>query len=368
MFYLETNNANEWNSQLEIHMGASIAWVFNEYYMVTQNLTWMKEVGYPILYGIANYFYQRMDNSTNMNGNTVDKPYGYYIICGPDEGNPYKNNSGFTNMVAINSFNLSMNAARLLNISYPMFWEEYNYNNTLILYDDVNDFHPEFYGYRYKQPINVMSGIPYMGYPWRYFEYGYGQKSTHLNDLWAYGNITTIYHTMHWTQFTINYLRLDQYEHGIGSFYNLTMGVYNGNKSNPFNVWTEQSDGGGCDHFITAGGGFLQTLIYGFGGLRVYDDYLEINIPNQLTEWKQMDLIGIDYQQNQIDFNIYVSGLGVLTVNITVTYCQDVDQYGLIIINNNNDKYQLNINQPVNIPINMQPANIYNHNYHSNHS
>jgi hypothetical protein len=36
-----------------------------------------------------------------------------------------------------------------------------------------------------------------------------------------------------------------------------------------FFTWSELAGGGGCNHFVTGAGGLLQTLVYGYGGLRV---------------------------------------------------------------------------------------------------
>ena len=41
-------------------------------------------------------------------------------------------------------------------------------------------------------------------------------------------------------------------------------------------VWTEVQSGVGAVNFITGAGGFLQALISGFAGVRIYPDYLEI--------------------------------------------------------------------------------------------
>jgi trehalose/maltose hydrolase-like predicted phosphorylase len=39
----------------------------------------------------------------------------------------------------------------------------------------------------------------------------------------------------------------------------------------PFNAWQETVNGG-CPHFITGAGGFLQGLWAGFGGVRILND------------------------------------------------------------------------------------------------
>lgn len=45
----------------------------------------------------------------------------------------------------------------------------------------------------------------------------------------------------------------------------------------PFNVWSEAPPGtNGAGNFITGAGGFLQSIINGYGGVRLHFDRLEI--------------------------------------------------------------------------------------------
>ena len=42
-------------------------------------------------------------------------------------------------------------------------------------------------------------------------------------------------------------------------------------------VWTELADGGGATNFITGMGGYLQSVLFGYGGLRMYPDRIDFN-------------------------------------------------------------------------------------------
>ena len=47
------------------------------------------------------------------------------------------------------------------------------------------------------------------------------------------------------------------------------------NIQEPFKVWTE-TPSGGTPNFITGAGGFLQGVMFGYGGLRLYDDSIQV--------------------------------------------------------------------------------------------
>jgi trehalose/maltose hydrolase-like predicted phosphorylase len=72
----------------------------------------------------------------------------------------------------------------------------------------------------------------------------------------------------------------------------------------PFNVRTETPDNN-TGYFITSSGGYVQNLIYGFGGLRVEEAGLIDAYPPVLPpEWKSMRLKGIDFRGLKYDIVI----------------------------------------------------------------
>lgn len=65
-------------------------------------------------------------------------------------------------------------------------------------------------------------------------------------------------------------------------------------------AWSENANGPGAANFITGMGGYLQSIIFGYGGLRVYEDKMVIkgNLPLSVTSMK---VIGLDYLGGSID-------------------------------------------------------------------
>lgn len=52
---------------------------------------------------------------------------------------------------------------------------------------------------------------------------------------------------------------------------------------------------GGCVNFITAAGGFLQSIVFGYGGVRLREDQLDIN-PYLLPETSSWRMYGLHYR------------------------------------------------------------------------
>jgi hypothetical protein len=72
----------------------------------------------------------------------------------------------------------------------------------------------------------------------------------------------------------------------------------------PFNVRTETATNN-TGYFVTASGGFLQNLLYGFTGLRVAEKGLvEAYSPILPAEWKSMTLKDVTLRGEHYDFII----------------------------------------------------------------
>lgn len=80
---------------------------------------------------------------------------------------------------------------------------------------------------------------------------------------------------------------------------------YSLNIREPFKVWSENLPGvPGAGNFITGAGGFLQSLINGYGGVRLHFDSLTISnfyVPPQSTT---LEFNGITYLHNQFSLTV----------------------------------------------------------------
>lgn len=66
-------------------------------------------------------------------------------------------------------------------------------------------------------------------------------------------------------------------------------------------VWSEIRLGYGAANFITGAGGFLQAVIYGYGGFRIGPEDLTFN-PTLPPTTTKMTIRGVSYLGNKIDF------------------------------------------------------------------
>jgi trehalose/maltose hydrolase-like predicted phosphorylase len=101
-------------------------------------------------------------------------------------------------------------------------------------------------------------------------------------------------------------------------------------------VWTETQSGVGAVNFITGVGGFLQAVLFGYGGIRLELNQLEFNphghLPDQATKFI---FHGIKYQGFVLDltinntmYEIFVSAQS----NISLVY-ENGEQRGSLKVN-----------------------------------
>lgn len=78
-------------------------------------------------------------------------------------------------------------------------------------------------------------------------------------------------------------------------------------------MWSEIADGGGAYNFHTGMGGYLQSLLFGYVGVDLNDDHLDLNpqLPPSLTA---VAVRGLDYMGSSLDI-VYDDRV----MNITLT-------------------------------------------------
>lgn len=168
-----------------------------------------------------------------------------------------------------------------------------------IEYNETLDYHPEFEGYEFGDEVKQADTI-LIGYPLMHAM----KNSTRRNDLNFYLNVTrasgpAMTHSM----FAINYLDI-----GDLSDANLMLDrCYKPYVNSPFNVWFEVIDDNVeefASNFITAAGGFLQTIFNGFFGIRIHLDFLEIKKPFLPGKSSSMKIGGIKYLNSTIEIKV----------------------------------------------------------------
>ncbi|XP_067686916.1 uncharacterized protein [Haliotis asinina] len=273
------------------HITGDIALAARQYLTVTRDLPWLKDqAGYQLIRDMGKFWTSRVE------WNEQTRKYDIRGVMPPDEHAINVTNSVYTNVGAKLSINFARYAACLNNMTDDVDTDWSRIADQIALpYDDVKMFHPEYEGYQdgdddrgVKQADVILLGYPQM---WPV------EREVRRNDLVKYEKVTNVMGpAMTWGMFSIGWLELDQEDKAEELFHH----SYRPYVREPFRVWTETRAGIGAVNFITGMGGFLQSVIFGYGGLRIHTEQLSFN-PRVLPGSKGLIFEGLDYLGNSLD-------------------------------------------------------------------
>ncbi|ETO15584.1 hypothetical protein RFI_21780 [Reticulomyxa filosa] len=239
--------------EYEVHISADIALAIRQYYQMSKDDAWISNYA-PVIYDICDFWISRSIYNATCNC------YEILDVIGPDEYNTNVNNSVYTNVAAMMTINFGIQLLTYFgqNASIPAEWSQF-VQTIKIDFDDQLMYHPEFDGYNpsieVKQADVAMFSVGWV-------ELGNYTKADEL--------------------FTLDYANIQP----------------------PFNIWTETASGGGAVNFITGAGGYLQTLLFGYPQLRIFDDYLSLNCSYLPYNMPFLHIHGIHYLGNSLAVNI----------------------------------------------------------------
>jgi protein-glucosylgalactosylhydroxylysine glucosidase len=184
-----------------------------------------------------------------------------------------------------------------------------------IQFDKQKQYHPEYDGFepgvvaprnewngghgasKVKQADAILIGFPYdMNM----------SNEVRKNDLTIYENCTdTTSVAMTWGMFAVGWLDAGEQSKAEATF---KRGY--ANIKPPFGVWTETPTGGTVN-FITGAGGFLQAVVFGYGGLRLREGRLDIKVPPLPAGTDALTLNGLHYRGSKLKIAITLTKVSV---------------------------------------------------------
>lgn len=145
----------------EVHITADVAPAFWQYYLVTGDLDWLEEEGWPVLSGTAGFWVSRSTRGE-------DGQYHVLNVTPPDEwasnGNRGRDDNPYTNVAAPRNLEIALQAADILGAAPPDGWAE-RAGNFAILMDEAHGVvleYADYDGRTIKQADVVM-----LTYPWQ---------------------------------------------------------------------------------------------------------------------------------------------------------------------------------------------------------
>jgi hypothetical protein len=269
----------------EQHISADIVLAVKQYIDTSGDISWLNSSGYELVSSVADFLVSKAERSNGV--------FHILDVIPPDEYAGPSDDSVYTNFAAKQALQFATNAARLLGHSADSRWND-TATHMSIPFDEARGMHPEFRGYRWgtkvKQADAVLLAFP-LGMKM--------SRRTRLKDLDGYARVSDeTGPAMTWGSFALGYIEAGEDAKAAADFNKSFANV-----KEPFEVWTEQPTGG-TTNFITGAGGFLQTVLFGYGGLRIHDDHLTIT-PTLIEGVSSMTIRGIWYRGSSftIDYN-----------------------------------------------------------------
>jgi len=288
----------------EIHVSADVAIAQWQYWLATHDRDWLKKYGWPVIRNAADFWASRAS------WNADKKRYEIVHVTSVAESYNDVPNDTFTNVSAQKVLNVAAKAASLVGERADPHWAEVA-AKLYIPFSEKEQRHLDFDASVPREPLEG-STLGLLMYPSldlpmtaqiRRNDFDYtmisvkeGHREPHGMSLApsaiaaaAVGNAPL---AVTWLQ------------------NNFTSGLI----KPPFNVRTETATNN-TGYFITASGGFLQTLLYGFGGLRIEEKGLiEAYAPVLPPEWKSMTLKNIEFRGRRYDIVIGRDAAGKLSL------------------------------------------------------
>src|SRR3984957_13552646 len=278
----------------EIHVNADLAIAQWQYWLATHNRDWLKKSGWPVIRNVADFWASRAS------WNADKKRFEIVHVTSVAESYNDVPNDTFTNVSAQKVLKIAAEAAALVGERADPHWAEVA-KKLYIPFSDAEQRHLDFDASVPREPLEG-STVGLLMYP-----------SLDL-PMTAQIRRNDFDHTM------ISVKDGHHEPHGMGMApasiaaaavgeaslavawlqRNFTSGLI----KPPFNVRTETASNN-TGYFITASGGFVQTLLYGLSGLRLQEKGLtEAYAPVLPPEWKSMVLKNITFRGQRYDVTV----------------------------------------------------------------
>jgi hypothetical protein len=289
--------------ETEIHVNADIAIAQWQYYLATYDRDWLKNSGWPVIRDVARFWASRASYDPQ------EHRYGIVHVNSVAESNTDIANDTFTNVAAARALTIAADAARLIGERPDPLWERIarllyiplaaDGQHHLAFAPTVVSRGEDFGG----GPLSLLF-LPSLDLPGemtlRRNDYAY---AIHPNEPARVGLVS-----MGIAPRTIAAATIGSSAEASAWFAaNFTGGTLKA----PFNVRTETA-ANNVGYFMTGSGGYLQSLLYGFSGLRLRDAGLvEAYAPLLPAGWTSLTLRNVAFRGQRLDIRIVRDAAGV---------------------------------------------------------
>jgi protein-glucosylgalactosylhydroxylysine glucosidase len=258
----------------EHHITACVGLAAWNYFCVTQDTSWLREKGWPIMSATADFWTSRVER----NG---PGQFDIKNVVAADEWAENVDNNAFTNGAAKILLKHATEAAAILGVRADPDWMVVSENIPILQMNGVTREFGKYQGEGIKQ-----ADVNLLAYPLKLITDPVQIKK----DLVYYQSRVPNQGTPAMTQavFALLYARLGQGD----TAYHFFKDAYVPNLNPPFRVIAE-TKGGTNPYFATGAGGILQAVLMGFGGLDITTSGI-VQIPSKLPSgWKKLTITNV---------------------------------------------------------------------------
>ncbi len=326
----------------EYHLNADIVLAQWQYYEATGNATFLEKQFWPLVKGVADFWASKVER----------QPDGKYIatnMTGPDEYSNHRNNEAFT-MAGVNKvMGWAIDAAKILGYEdqIPANFSDIAANITVLHSNYTPSITVEFEGFD-ANTIVKQADVVLNTYPLEAPEF---LQPNPLADLEFYAGSTAANGPgMTYSIFSIDSAQLAPAGCESYTYFRQSAEPYS---RLPYYMFSEQTNDlyafnnqtNPAFPFLTGMGGYLQTLINGFGGLRYRLNklYLDPNLPPQLEEG--IVITGMKYFGRTFDIDI-----GGNETTITMRSGEGTANVQIADANSKAGNYTLTVGQNLTVP------------------
>ncbi len=256
------------------HITGCIGWAFWKYYQVTKDKQWLTDRGYPVLKEVADFWASRVERKGS-------GKYEINNVIGANEWQENIDNNAFTNGMAITVLRYATQAAKELGLVANPDWETVAQNIPILKFPDGTTKENATYdGVEIKQadvnllayPLEIVSDRNAIEKDLNYYEPRYSSTGPAM----GHAVLATLYAKLGNTE----------------KAYAIFTKSYKQNEVPPFGVLSETA-GGTNPYFATGAGGMLQSVIFGFGGLKISDEGITQTKLKLPKNWKSLQIKGV---------------------------------------------------------------------------
>ena len=292
--------------ETEIHVNADVAIAQWQYYLATHDRDWLRAHGWPVIREVARFWASRATYDPR------GQRYGIAHVNSVAESNTDIANDTFTNVSAAKALSIATAAAGVLGERPDPLWSriarllyiplapggEHHLAFDPAVMVDRSD---EDFGGGPMALLFLPSLDLAMGTELRRHDYEYGIRPSSVARVGAAS-----------MAIAPRSIAADTIGAAADAAAWFATNFTGGTLKPPFNVRTETA-GNNVGYFLTGSGGYLQSLIYGFSGLRIRETGLiEAYAPVLPPGWKSLTLRNLSFRGQRLNIRIARDAAGVV--------------------------------------------------------